>query len=87
MKNVLKPHTSRWFQSLSRRNPTQASHTKTVLKLAHSAEVCSLCGATPCGDYAVGTEAPFTMRLCETCHRLHQLFGLKLSPLPVRRAA
>jgi hypothetical protein len=88
MKNVLRPHTSKWFESLKKVNPTQANHTRTVLRLAHNKDVCSVCGASPCGDYAIGKEARFTMRLCGTCHKLHALFGLTLQPIPdVKRRA
>jgi len=84
---VLKPHTDRWFESLKKTNPTQATHTRVVLKLAHRKDVCSVCGAEPCGDYAIGREARWSMRLCDTCHKLHSLFGLTLQPMPVARRA
>ena len=86
MKKILKPHTSRWFESLRKYNPVQASHTRMVLKLARTIDACSLCGASPAGDYTVGKTAR-TMRLCETCHKHHELMGFDLQPLELARTA
>ena len=80
MKNVLKPHTSRWFDSLRKYNPVQASHTRLVLKLARTKDACSCCGAEPRGDFSIGVRR-LAMRLCETCHKLHELHGLEPQPL------
>lgn len=87
MKNVLKPHTSRWFDSLRKYNPVQASHTRMVLKLARTKDACSMCGASPCGDYAIGKTPRLTMRLCEICRKMHELFGLAIRPLELARTA
>lgn len=85
MKSLLTPHTTRWFETLRRLNPSQAHHTREILKLAHSKHVCSLCGAEPEGDYFLGRALLWTIRLCTTCCKLHKLLGLKLRK--VARAA
>ena len=79
------PHTREWFASVKKHNPTQALHTRKVLKLAGNSEVCSVCGAEPEGDFRLGTAPEWTMRLCHVCHDLHRMYGLKLRELPAAR--
>ena len=78
MKSELIPHTREWFLSLKKHNPVQAQHTRRVLELAGNHECCSVCGDVPVGDYIIGREPVWSMRLCDTCRHLHLICGLKL---------
>jgi hypothetical protein len=69
------PHTEEWFSALSAWNPHQAAHTRHVVELAASLNVCSLCGDEPARDYRlIGQVVPegsvCTLRLCGDCWKI-----------------
>jgi hypothetical protein len=72
-KNVgLVPHSAAWFAVLERTNKMQAVCTRSIIDLAGSVDVCSICGDAPAKDYrlvghAISDEAICTLRLCADC--------------------
>ena len=68
----LKPHSPEWFTALKRFDSRQAEQTAQMIKMAGSAEVCSVCGDDPARDYEIVKPAPVdgsvaTIRLCSDC--------------------
>jgi hypothetical protein len=77
MTKVLTPHSHEWFEVLLQSNHQQARHTAHIIRLAGSAEACSICGdrgATdyqmPQQEYAPGIVA--TIRLCDGCKEIRE---------------
>ncbi len=71
----LTPHTEEWFAALFAWNPMQATHTRSVVALAKSATVCSICGDEPARNYrligpGIPARAVYTLRLCNYCWRI-----------------
>lgn len=69
----LRPHTNKWFQSLREWDPKQAAMVEAAIKVAGSAEVCSVCGDDPARDYVAvyrPPAGPGTIRLCDFCFRI-----------------
>ena len=65
-----KPHSKAWFAALETFNPSQANHTRAILKAAGRDDVCSVCGDFPAEDLElVGANAPplASIRLCQDC--------------------
>lgn len=74
------PHSAEWFAALQSRNPAQAAHTRQIVELAGSAQVCTVCGDTPASDYeitgpALAPDALVTYRLCDDCHAIRVASG------------
>ena len=83
MTNTLKPHSPAWFAALSKQNPQQAQHTRRIVELAGSAEVCSVCGDDPAQDYRVASAnsgAIDTIRLCDDCRAIRLNMGDATTP-------
>lgn len=77
MPHYLKPHSKEWFAALERFDRHQADHTRKIIRLAGSAEVCSVCGDKPSSDYQilkadVPEGAVPTIRLCDDCRDVRQ---------------
>ena len=68
----LKPNSETWLVALAKTNPEQAAHSKQIIELAGSTEICSICGDSPSQDYQLvgielGSDAVATARLCKDC--------------------
>lgn len=73
----LEPHSTEWFSTLDAFQPTQAAHTRQILKAAGRKDVCSICGDDPAEDFKIVEEklaanAVASIRLCAGCRRLRQ---------------
>lgn len=68
-RNLLKPHTSEWYDRLMPESTEQAMHTMAVVAAAGHDYVCSVCGDGPTKDYCVD-ETHCTIRLCGDCLRI-----------------
>jgi hypothetical protein len=88
IRQLLKPHSKRWFDALANRNVWQAAVTHQIIQWTRSKRVCSLCGKKPARDYRLSKQSfqegtPATMRLCRDCFQAAQLArGDELQPLP-----
>jgi hypothetical protein len=76
----LKPHTPEWFTALEAFNPQQAAHTRQIVRLAKSNDVCSVCGDDPAKDYKLDmpglpANAVARIRLCDDCFGLRKKSG------------
>ncbi len=72
-RELLRPHTPKWFASLREWNPKQAAMTEAAIQTAGSSEVCSVCADDPAHDYALLTmpaAGPGTLRLCDDCFHI-----------------
>lgn len=81
------PHTDEWFEELGKYNSQQVSQTRQIISMAKSAEVCSVCGEPPIGDFHV-VNSPMpkkeysTIRLCEDCLDIRKnMHGEKLEKI------
>lgn len=80
MTDYLTPHSKEWFEALEKFNAQQAAHTRQVINLAKSDEVCSVCGDDPASDYRLihpvpSQGAPDTIRLCDDCRMIRERSG------------
>lgn len=74
---MIQPHSDEWFEALNKINPQQAAHTKQIISVAGSADVCGICGDNPARDYEV-VGAPLAARWCDDCVKIQ---GAKVKPL------
>jgi hypothetical protein len=86
MPSYAKPHSPQWFADLESFDPVQADHTRQIIEMADSSEVCSVCGDDPATDYKLVhpfpvTDAVATMRLCDGCRFIRELDGESFMPL------
>jgi hypothetical protein len=85
----LKPHSPEWFSALDASNPTQAAHTRQILKAAGRTDVCSVCGDHHADDYAAMVEnlpsgVVTSIRLCSDCRTMRELMdGHRYEPLGI----
>jgi hypothetical protein len=75
-----KSHTPEWFAALEAVDPRQAAHTRQIVAMAKSADVCSVCGDDPATDYKatmadMPAKAVATIRLCDDCHQIRSGAG------------
>lgn len=66
---MLVPNSEAWLAQLAKIDPKQAAATRELIKAAGKAEICSLCGDPPAGDFTLPTK-PLIMRLCKECHMI-----------------
>lgn len=89
IRQLLKPHTRRWFGALANSNIWQAALTLQIIQWTKSKRVCSLCGKKPARDYqsikkSFKKDVVATMRLCPDCFSaVQQSRGNELLPLAV----
>jgi hypothetical protein len=74
------PHSPLWFKALEAINPQQAAHTRQIIGLAGSSDVCSICGDEEAHDYLVsgskfGRNLKATARLCDDCKQIQTNAG------------
>lgn len=79
------PHSAEWFAAVEKSNPQQAAHTKQIVTMAGSADVCSICGDKPTGDYQMAkakldADAVATIRLCADCLEVQKIQGEAFLP-------
>ena len=77
MSHYLRPHSNEWFAALEKFDQHQAEHTRQIIRLAGSSEVCSVCGDKPASDYqilkaSVPKDSVPTIRLCDDCRDVRQ---------------
>jgi len=80
MVNRAIPHSDAWFAALEKFNPTQAAHSRYIVKAAGSTSVCSVCGDTPTTDFevvgpSIEPDAPVIFRLCDDCYGIRAAAG------------
>ena len=83
------PHSAEWFKALEAFDEIQAAHTRKIIELAGSAEVCSVCGDEPASDYKLVHPQPHkdavaTLRLCSDCRLIRERNGESFLPLQER---
>jgi hypothetical protein len=81
------PHSDDWFNALDAFNAMQAAHTRQILKLAGSDDVCSVCGDDPAKDYqlpgaGMPAKAVATLRLCDDFVGIRRAGGEAFVPFP-----
>lgn len=87
MRQLLKPHTRKWFGALANSNVWRAAVALQNIQWARSKRVCSFCGRKPARDYKLtrcqfDKDIPATMRLCQECfHFRQETVGDVLLPL------
>lgn len=82
----LRPHTSEWFAALEVWDPYQASHTREIIRMAGSRDVCSVCGDFPATAYRLEAchrppSGVDTLRLCDDCLAIRKRDGEPFVPL------
>jgi hypothetical protein len=78
------PHTSEWFEAMTRINPQQAAMTSMAVEVAGTPDVCTVCGDEDSEVY-IADDPHMKLRLCDDCHRMQEMQGLRVGlaePLP-----
>jgi hypothetical protein len=86
MATKLIPHSTEWFEALTRFDANQAAHTAAVIRRAGRSDVCSICGDDPARDYEIDLTqadpgAVTTLRLCDDCLSIQKRQGARFTPL------
>jgi hypothetical protein len=71
------PHTGEWFEAMTRINPRQAAMTSVALKVAGTPDICTICGDEDSKVY-VADDPRMKLRLCDDCHRIQGMQGLRV---------
>jgi hypothetical protein len=80
-----RPHTPEWFTALEAFDARQAQHTRQIIGMAKSADVCGICGDDPASDYKatmanIPDKAVATIRLCDDCLKIRSAAGESFAP-------
>jgi hypothetical protein len=62
----MRPHTPEWFTTTDRSNPDLADAARRNIKHAGHADVCTICGDAPEGDFQF-MSGSLILRLCPGC--------------------
>ena len=86
MTTYLKPHSPEWFKALEAFDTVQAAHSRKIVELAGTPDVCSVCGDDPASDYKLihpkpHKDAVATIRLCDDCRMIKERHGESFVPL------
>jgi hypothetical protein len=65
----IKPHSDSWFAQMEKIDPDQAFHSRQIVKLVGSPDVCGICGCAPANDYLFANRTILTRR-CDYCREI-----------------